>query len=306
MVAAGRFGEATSELLRTVHAMRGLSGIDPASQNVQALFARDACRIIYNAAKNAGEGPKLFDNNVTLLLSYPRSGNTLLLYVLSYNGLCHVMFQPSSNIYIYYDTRCPPIGLDRPCLVKEHDASQAVYFNKILYAVRDGRNVLISLAYMVMKQNRFNITEKDDLPEFIRYLTKSYPYGDWASSVGKILAMRESNKEKRIMIARYEDFTLNARKEIGFVLPTIDDAQKDELFSLGAANTASIYELPEWGGGFQTQDANNLFFGWHNSRRGDYWRSAFTPAAKKAFHETGATEFLIELGYERDPDWWKH
>jgi hypothetical protein len=49
----------------------------------------------------------------------------------------------------------------------------------------------------------------------------------------------------------------------------------------------------------------SMFEAWQQSRGKSNWRASFDRAAAKAFHDTGGTEMLIELGYESDPDWWK-
>jgi hypothetical protein len=267
-------------------------------------FAMTLCDLIRAGAHSQEPLANSFDNHFTLVLSYPRSGNTLLLNILAQDGICYVLF-PTNTKSVTYDPRCPPVGLDRPCLVKEHDVRNAIYFSKIIYAVRDGRNVIISLAYMLLRQGRFELKRKEQLADLIRYLVESYPYGDWASSVRAALAMRDRGQGTQLLITRYEDFTRNALDVIDFVLPDLSASQKEALFLAGSRTAKAAYDLPEWGAGFESQDPEDIFFGWHQSRGGNYWQTAFTPAAKRAFHETGATELLLELGYETDSNWWK-
>ena len=48
-----------------------------------------------------------------------------------------------------------------------------------------------------------------------------------------------------------------------------------------------------------------MFYEWSLNRKGSNWRETWDQAAKRAFHETGATEALMELGYETEPNWWR-
>ena len=59
-----------------------------------------------------------------------------------------------------------------------------------------------------------------------------------------------------------------------------------------------------WGLGHEFAP-ESMFYEWSLSRGHSNWTKGWHRAAKQAFHETGATELLIELGYETDADWWK-
>jgi len=49
-----------------------------------------------------------------------------------------------------------------------------------------------------------------------------------------------------------------------------------------------------------------MFHEWSLNWQGTNCCGAWDAAAKLAFHEAGATELLMELGYETDPDlWWQ-
>lgn len=76
---------------------------------------------------------------------------------------------------------------------------------------------------------------------------------------------------------------------------------RDKVFE-GVKNNPNANR--SWGIGAEFPP-ESLFHEWSNNRQGSSWRQAWDAEAKKAFHETGATEFLIEYGYESDPDWWR-
>lgn len=62
---------------------------------------------------------------------------------------------------------------------------------------------------------------------------------------------------------------------------------------------SSIHD--RWGFG-HTFEPESMFYEWSLNRKGSNWRQTWDKAAKRAFHETGATELLMG---ETDPDWWR-
>ena len=61
----------------------------------------------------------------------------------------------------------------------------------------------------------------------------------------------------------------------------------------------------QWGHGEQPDESDDIFYAWSRNRQNSNWRTVFDAEARRAFHETGATEFLMRFGFETDEDWWK-
>lgn len=59
-----------------------------------------------------------------------------------------------------------------------------------------------------------------------------------------------------------------------------------------------------WGIG-ETFEPGSLYYAWSKNRKTSNWRTSWSQEAKRVFHETGATESLIEFGFEKDADWWR-
>jgi hypothetical protein len=112
---------------------------------------------------------------------------------------------------------------------------------------------------------------------------------------------------------RYEDFMADysAIKRItDFIDPNhgnsdeqvrVEYDMRSKIFNeLGQNPHASV----EWGIGEQF-DQDSLFYDWSHNRQVSHWRKAWDDESKAAFHETGATAFLLRYGYETEAEWWR-
>ena len=163
---------------------------------------------------------------------------------------------------------------------------------------------------MTLKQNRHACSRKGELADFIRWLDQNYEFGGWTDHMRAIGAlMRGPGK----LLVRYDDFAASPdvlRRIVDFVDPdhglSIERIQatfdwKSNIFEGIGANP---HARDQWGIGAEFPP-DSLFYEWSQNRQGSHWHAAWDMAAKQAFHETGATEFLLEYGFETDPDWWK-
>ncbi len=305
MIAAGDHRRAIAEVLRATPAIDGfIDAIEPTLEMVlpYAERFRAMCQRIYAAACRSGAVERRFGDGFTLVASFPRSGNTLLMAALRAISQGYRLEAPGT--WLAYNASCIPDGLDRPCFVKDHDSRASRLFERTIYAVRDGRNAIISLAYMMMKQGAIRIDDPDDIAGFIGFLKEQFVYGDWASNVRWALEARAQKRSEQLVLARYEEFLEDPTPTIAAVLPETGRADVEAALPSARRRAAMAYRLPEWGGQYRIEDGA-FFAPWQQARGGNYWREVLTAKARRAFHETGATELLIELGYETDPLWWK-
>jgi hypothetical protein len=195
-------------------------------------------------------------------------------------------------------------------LVKDHVPRLEYLNDKAVILVRDGRDTMISLAHMTFMQGRHGFSKRGQLSSFIRWLEREYEFFGWAkhmSMVDKLL----SGPDK--ILVRYEDFMAGScalKKIVKLIDPNhglsegqiqmIYDERSKIFDDLGQNSHARV----EWGIG-QQFDQDSLFFDWSRNRQMSHWRNAWDDASKAAFHETGATEFLLKYGYEADAEWWR-
>lgn len=148
------------------------------------------------------------------LVSYPRSGNTWLSFLLT--NLEHDTPTTFANL----ERRCPDIyangerelrGIQSPRLLKSHEYFDPRY-RRVLYLVRDPRDVAASYLRFLVKLRQFR--DLDDVGEFMRgYLDGDLDsYGTWAENVGSWLGARRDDADFRIV--RYEDLHANTVEEL--------------------------------------------------------------------------------------------
>jgi hypothetical protein len=169
---------------------------------------------------------------------------------------------------------------------------------------------MISLAYMTHKQGYHNFVRRDQLADFITWLDQAYPFGGWAKHMRDMQALLSDNSTK--FVTRYEDVMAVPQPFFDFIRfldpdHGLDEARMRQSYDARASIIEEVKSHPSanksWGIDAQF-DPDSLFFEWSNNRGGSTWRATWDAAARKRFHETGATDFLMECGYEYDKNWW--
>ena len=157
----------------------------------------------------------MFPDDV-FLTSYPRSGNTWTRFLVG--NLVHpdepVTFlnveRLVPDMYKHSDRRLR--GLPRPRILKSHECFDPRY-KKIIYVVRDPRDVAISNYHWEMKQR----SVRDDYPieTFVqRWMDGVYwgRVGCWADHVTSWLSTRQGREG--FLLLRYEDMLEDAAREL--------------------------------------------------------------------------------------------
>jgi hypothetical protein len=173
----------------------------------------------------------MFPDDV-FLTSYPRSGNTWTRFLVG--NLVHpdepITFlnveRLVPDMYKHSDRRLR--GLPRPRILKSHECFDPRY-KKIIYVVRDPRDVAISNYHWEMKQR----SVRDDYPieAFVgRWMDGVYwgRVGCWADHVTSWLSTRQGREG--FLLLRYEDMVTNPEKELAKVARLLGiDAAPDRL-----------------------------------------------------------------------------
>lgn len=142
-----------------------------------------------------------------MLVSYPRSGNTWLSFLLT--TLEHL---DDPTTFANLEPRCPDIyghtdrffsSLESPRLMKSHEPFTAAY-RRVLYLVRDPRDVAVSYHRFLLKLR--TLDERTTAAVFLDGFLEGRwgeGYGSWGEHVGSWLGARRNSKDFRLL--RYED-----------------------------------------------------------------------------------------------------
>jgi hypothetical protein len=161
----------------------------------------------------AGRGLAVFPDD-TFIVSYPRSGNTWTRFLIA--NLMHPEPVTFANIerVIPDSTALSSRAMKRvprPRFVKSHEYFDPRY-NKVIYLVRDPRDVAISLYHFRRKYRSI-----DDSYPIDKYVAERFIKGDmdvsWGEHVGSWLGTRA--KHPGFLLVRYEDLRQNPSAELG-------------------------------------------------------------------------------------------
>jgi len=161
------------------------------------------------------------------LVSYPRSGNTWLSFLIGNyltDNQCNF-----ENLYqivpdIYYNPEQIQ-QLQRPRIIKSHESFTSKY-KKVVYIVRDGRDVAVSYYFYAIK---FGYVNKETKFEDFLLSFNNETMGDfvsWSSHVSSWM----NNARKEILLIRYEDMKANPAYELSRFLKFADiPVEQDRL-----------------------------------------------------------------------------
>jgi len=239
------------------------------------------------------------DPVVVHLVSYPRSGNTLVREYLS-------ILQGRAQTSVYDGDVVQATGpalthaLDHVAFVKSHQLPADDL--PMVYLVRDGRNATLSFLYMSFLFGGHPYSELSEAYEGIVRLDAAE--GPWAEHVED--ALRQS-AVRRTLFIRYED--LVARPEaalasmIGFVNARVPVAALREC--VRRRERSSRYADNPYNGFLYQPAEGSIYDILKRNRRADYWRHILDRRTRRYLHDRGATEMLLRFGYERSADWWR-
>lgn len=236
---------------------------------------------------------------IIVCIAYPRSGLTFSISTVGRMiGGAH-RFTALPHSIEPFDKRWYPKGYPKPRVIKDHRADPCYRPDTCVMIVRDGRDCMASLAWMTLADKRHAFKERHEMADFIRWIDSSYPFGSWGPHSMAVLDLAGHDSEKKTLL-RYESFrdAVHIPADNGH----LDGHAALEQTSTELGMNAETRTL--WGLGINLPP-NSMFEAWQANRGGSNWRQTFNRAAAKAFHETGATEPLIRLGYETDEAWWR-
>jgi hypothetical protein len=162
----------------------------------------------------AARGLTVFPDDA-FLVSFPRSGNTWTRFL-----VCNLINPDDPVNFAQLESRIPEIydvtdrslrAFPRPRIIKSHECFDPRY-KKIVYIVRDPRDVLIS--YYEFQLKRRVISEELSLEDFVPHFMESEiepKTGSWRDHVVSWTATRGG--QKNFLLLRYEDMLADTKKE---------------------------------------------------------------------------------------------
>lgn len=163
-------------------------------------------------AHSIGRKLTVFPNDV-FLVSYPKSGNTWIRFLIS-NLLYpdqNITFSSIQNIIpdIYLSSDRELLQRPRPRILKSHEYFDPRY-KKVIFIVRDPRDLTVSSYFHSLKYGL--ITEETSLEQFsegflssrYHFIGESNPLGSWSENTGSWLGAKKD--DLNFLLLRYEDF----------------------------------------------------------------------------------------------------
>jgi len=169
----------------------------------------------------------------TFIVSFPRSGNTWMRFLVS--NVVH----PTEEIgFDNIDKFVPEIiqeskrylnSLPRPRVLKSHEYLDLRY-PRVIYIVRDPRDVVVSNYYFLLK--RKNIDETLSLNAFVDGMLRRrfwQDFGTWSENVGGWLGSRLGTEG--FLLIRYEDMLSQPQIELAKVADLLDVAAGPDVIA---------------------------------------------------------------------------
>ena len=235
--------------------------------------------------------------NLFQIVEYPKSGGTWMTQLIS------------KYLDTYYPRNVVP-KFKHAVIHGHYKYSDS--FNKIVYVVRDGRDIMVSYYFHyvignsrinpnVTKKNRDKLPFEDhdnikqNLPLFIEYLYTDYLKGFNKFSWSQLNEDYYRHKDK-ICIVRYEDMLTNTALELEKALIFLGETSIDNN---KLEDTVNAYNFKNQTKRKPGEEDKNSFL--RKGVSGD-WKNHFTKEAAIMFDKY-AGQNLIDLGYEKDRSW---
>jgi len=237
------------------------------------------------------------------LTSYPRSGNTWTRFLVG--NLVHI---GESVTFLNVERLVPDMykhsdsylrHLRRPRILKSHEIFDPRY-RKIIYIVRDPRDVAVSNYHWEMKQR--SVGEKDPIETFVSGWIKGIYWsrvGSWGDHVTSWLSTRQGHDG--FVILRYEDLIEDAARELAKVAALLAiEATRERLTRAVALSSRDrmreleVRQGKRWVSTSWTRQDKPFV---RTASSGD-WKSQLPPSSVAEI-ERAWGGIMLSLGYER-------
>ena len=236
------------------------------------------------------------------LVSYPKSGNTWTRFLIA--NLAYPEKNPDfSNINVLIPDPEAMAKRDlerapRPRILKSHDYFDP-RFQKIVYIVRDPRDVALSEYYFDVK--RLAIPEDFPLTKFVSRFVRgelNHPHGTWREHVATWFYTRAN--DPRFLLVRYESLQTDGMKELRRVAEFLGIPAGDERLALALKQSSAnrMRELEKkqahlWSSTRETRKDKPFV----RAAKAGGWKTELPPSSVCEIEEAWAG-LMHEIGYE--------
>ncbi len=263
---------------------------------------RKMCRKLLRTSQESNKSivPDTLYPDDVFIVSYPRSGNTWILFILTH--LILHRFDDSVDFKVVQETTPDihmvqryGISLDvpRPRIIKSHTCFVPEY-PKVVYLVRDGRDVAVSFFHWHNKFSQFDGTFYD----FIK-ADFCYPIS-WSEHVSSWLFQKHDTP---LICIRYEDMLEDGPTQIRKLCDFAGISATDEeiLQALKLASFDRMRKIEEERGLGYVDEKNRNYMVVREGKKGN-WKTHFDERTKELFKKKH--QYVLEkLGYVEDANW---
>jgi len=282
--------------------------LQPPNLSLRRLFGtmKQAARVI-TGRQLAGRGVTVFPDDV-FLVSYPRSGNTWVRFLLG-----NLIYPNDPVTFSNIESRIPEIyfnrdrflrELPRPRILKSHECFQPHYPN-VIYIVRDPRDVAVSCFHHNVKAR--NIPDSYPMMSFVpRFLAGEFDrkFGSWRDNVLSWTTLRQN--EARFLLLRYEDLKATPDRSLITIVAFLERCSFRNIISSPAELQQAIERSsPERMRALERQEARHWVLTEKTRADKPFVRSATTggwksqlPPESVASIESSWGDLMQRLGYE--------
>ena len=228
------------------------------------------------------------------IVSYPRSGNTWLRYLLAN------LFEPEEEWNIDNINRVVP-DLHQPWptnwikrhprLLKSHESYNPEYQN-VIYIYRDGRDVAISYHHSLDKVKGYHYSFNKFFED---YLIGHVPFGGWGNHITHwMFAQHPVN----ILTVQYENLVCNVSHEVARIGQFLQQPWTEEEITI-AIEKSSYEKIQENYASFKRETHWNKGFQAGVKGGPGKWKEILTPEQNEQFWKA-AGEVADRLGYRKE------
>ncbi|MEM7696209.1 MAG: hypothetical protein AAF318_17300 [Pseudomonadota bacterium] len=256
------------------------------------------------------DGPLLTRDGtpVIIVASYPRSGNTRFLNIVS-GAFPRARYTAFMSEGRYVSPHAAFVDVPGPVTVKDHVFRSEYRHNPVIALLRDGRDCALSHQDFLLRRPGTRVTAEnaDSLGLATGTEGEGPLFGGWPAFTRAALEAKAAGHA--VEIVRYPDL----------VGPEGAAVVTGALTASGLKMSAAQYEE---GLAFAQKRANDLrtknvrwertkiypegtlLSRWVEEEGDSTWRAVFADRHRRALHEAGFTEPLLAAGFESDPNWW--